>query len=57
MDGAGTSAEGPATNAPASWYTTSSPLRQTNSAEPTRNEYHRPSNGPTPLAGSAYLVR
>ena len=53
----GVRAAGPATNAPASWKTTSSASSEMNSTEPTWNEYQRPRNHGRPLSGSRYRVR
>jgi hypothetical protein len=48
----GVRAAGPATNAPASWYTTSSASRETNRTDPMRKLYQRPPKPGTWLSGS-----
>jgi hypothetical protein len=50
--GAGASAAGPVTNAPASWYTTSSASSVTNRTDPMRKLYQQPRKPGTWLSGS-----
>lgn len=54
---AGVSAAGPATNAAASWKTTSSASSETNSTVPMRKEYQGPPKPGTRLSGRVYRDR